>query len=144
MLLRLALMMVADGEGATKVIGITVTGAKSEAEAARVARAVGDSTLVKTAMHGGDPNWGRIISSAGAALPGRSFPHTRMWLGGVQVVETGAAAEVSSADRACLAAVMKEPEIEILLDLGEGAGEAVVYFSDLGHEYITVNAEYHS
>lgn len=143
-LLRLALMMVADGEGATKVIRITVTGTKSPAEAARVARAVGDSTLVKTAMHGGDPNWGRIISSAGAALPGRSFPHTRMWLAGVKVVEAGAAADVSAQDRSLLAAAMKEPEIEILLDLGEGAGEAIIYFSDLGHEYITINAEYHS
>jgi glutamate N-acetyltransferase/amino-acid N-acetyltransferase len=143
-LVRIALMMVADGEGATKVIKASVVGAESDAEAARVARAVADSPLVKTAMHGGDPNWGRILSSAGAALAGYSLPNAGLWLCGVQVVDGGAAALVPDSDRESLVRAMKGPELEILLDLGLGAGAADVYFSDLGHEYITINAEYHS
>ncbi|HLA82629.1 MAG TPA: bifunctional glutamate N-acetyltransferase/amino-acid acetyltransferase ArgJ, partial [Thermoleophilia bacterium] len=143
-LLRIALMMVADGEGATKVIKATVRGGESDEEAARVCRAIADSPLVKTAMHGSDPNWGRVISSAGAALPGRLLPETRLSLCGVEVVAQGAAAEVSEEDRAALMAGMKHSEIEIDLDLGVGAGESHVFFSDLGHEYITINAEYHS
>jgi len=95
-------------------------------------------------MHGSDPNWGRVISSAGAALPGRLLPETRLSLCGVEVVAQGAAAEVSEEDRAALIAGMKHSEIEIDLDLGVGAGESHVFFSDLGHEYITINAEYHS
>jgi glutamate N-acetyltransferase/amino-acid N-acetyltransferase len=144
MLLRIALMMVADGEGATKIVKVTVRGADSDGEAARVCRAIADSPLVKTAMHGGDPNWGRVISSAGAALAGRSLPDARLHLCGVKVVEGGAAAEVAEADMAALVAAMSQPEIEIELDLGVGDGMGEVFFSDLGHEYITINAEYHS
>lgn len=144
MLLRIALMMVADGEGATKIIKVTVQGADSDAEAARVCRAVADSPLVKTAMHGGDPNWGRVISSAGAALAGRSLPDACLHLCGIKVVEGGAAAEVAEADWAALVAAMSQPEIEIDLDLGVGDGMGEVFFSDLGHEYISINAEYHS
>ena len=77
MLLRIALMMVADGEGATKVMRLSVAGAEDEAQAKKVARAIADSPLVKTCMHGGDPNWGRVISSAGAAMAGRSLPKSR-------------------------------------------------------------------
>jgi glutamate N-acetyltransferase / amino-acid N-acetyltransferase len=144
MLLRIALMMVADGEGATKIIKATVRGADSNEEAARVCRAIADSPLVKTAMHGGDPNWGRVISSAGAALPGRSLPDACLHLCGTKVVEGGAAAHVPEADWTVLVAAMKQSEIEIDLDLGVGDGEGEVFFSDLGHEYITINAEYHS
>jgi glutamate N-acetyltransferase/amino-acid N-acetyltransferase len=143
-LLRIALMMVADGEGATKVIKATVRGADCDREAARVCRAIADSPLVKTAMHGGDPNWGRVISSAGAALPGRSLPDACLHLCGTKVVEGGAAAEVAEADWTALVVAMTQPEIEIDLDLGLGDGEGEVFFSDLGHEYITINAEYHS
>jgi glutamate N-acetyltransferase/amino-acid N-acetyltransferase len=144
MLLRIALMMVADGEGATKIIKATVRGAASDREASLVCRAIADSPLVKTAMHGGDPNWGRVISSAGAALPGRSLPGACLHLCGTKVVEGGEAAEVAEADWAALVKAMTQPEIEIDLDLGVGDGEGEVFFSDLGHEYITINAEYHS
>jgi glutamate N-acetyltransferase/amino-acid N-acetyltransferase len=144
MLLRIALMMVADGEGATKVIKVTVRGAATDDEAAYVCRAIADSQLVKTAMHGGDPNWGRIISSVGAALPGRSLPDVALYMCGVQVVENGTARAVPAAEWAQLKAGMQAPEVEIDLDLGVGTGAAELYFADMGHEYITINAEYHS
>lgn len=144
MLLRIALMMVADGEGSTKIIKAVVRGAASDQEAARVCRAIADSPLVKTAMHGGDPNWGRVISSAGAALAGQSLPNSSLRLCGVQVVAGGAASRVAEKEWGTLVAGMKQPEIEIELDLGVASGEGEVFFSDLGHEYITINAEYHS
>ena len=101
-LLRLALMMVADGEGATKIVRAIVRGAGSDEDAALVCRAIADSPLVKTAMHGGDPNWGRVLSSAGAALPGRSFPRARLDLCGTKVVENATAVQISDADWAML------------------------------------------
>ena len=143
-LLRLALMMVADGEGATKIIRAGILGAETPADAISVARAVGDSPLVKTAMHGCDPNWGRVISSAGAAMAGRSLPRASLQLCGITVVESAAACPVSDTDRAALSAAMKQPEIDISLNLGLGPHSAEVFFADMGHEYITINAEYHS
>ena len=143
-LLRLALMMVADGEGATKIMRLRVVGADSDATAMLVARAVADSPLVKTAMHGGDPNWGRIISSAGAALAGRSLPDATLQLCGVTVVENGAACAVVRGDRAHMATEMKMPRSTSELNLGLGEATAEVFFADMGHEYITINAEYHS
>ena len=144
MLRRIALMMVADGEGATKIMRLIVSGAKDETQAQKVARAVANSPLVKTCMHGGDPNWGRVISSAGAAMAGYSLPKARLYLCDALVVEGGAAAVVSDSDWARLQAAMQQPEIDIALDLGLGAASAEVFFADMGHEYITINAEYHS
>lgn len=143
-LLRLALMMVADGEGATKIVRLRVDGAGSKAVAARVGRAVADSPLVKTAMHGADPNWGRVISSAGAAMAGESLPNASLQLCGVTVVEKGAACVVGEREQAQMAAEMKTAEIDIELDLGNGDAGAEIFFADMGHEYITINAEYHS
>ena len=144
LLLRISLMMVADGEGATKVIRLRVRGAASDEEARTVARAIADSSLVKTAMYGQDPNWGRILSSAGAVLPGRVLPNAMLILGGVQLVEEGTAVELTTEESARLRAVMASAEVDILLDLGLGAGEDEVYFSDMGHEYVTINADYHT
>jgi glutamate N-acetyltransferase/amino-acid N-acetyltransferase len=144
MLLRIALMMVADGEGATKVIRLKVAGAEDEAQAKKVARAIADSPLVKTCMNGQDPNWGRVISSAGAAMAGRSLPRSTLQLCGVLTVQGGAAAVVSAEDDAKLHAGMKDPEIDIALDLGLGSAATEVFFADMGHEYIVINAEYHT
>jgi glutamate N-acetyltransferase/amino-acid N-acetyltransferase len=144
LLLRMALMMVADGEGATKVIKVEVAGAEDQLQAERVARAVAGSPLVKTAMHGGDPNWGRVVGAAGAAMAGRTLPASSLRLGGVLVFAQGAARPLTAKERAELVAAMKQPEIEIALDLGLGTATAAVFFSDLGHEYITINAEYHT
>ncbi len=144
MLLRVALMMVADGEGATKVMRLRVTGAGDEAEAQRVARAIAGSPLVKTAMHGGDPNWGRIISSAGAAMAGRQLPEAKLTLAGVLVVENGAACSLTAAERELMTAGVRQPEVDIELDLGVGRSASELFFADMGHEYITINAEYHT
>ncbi len=143
-LLRLALMMVADGEGASKIMRLRVVGADSSATAMLVARAIADSPLVKTAMNGGDPNWGRVMSSAGAALPGRSLADASLQLCGVTVVEKSAAREVGRSERAHMAGEMNMPEVDIKLDLGLGGETAEIFFADMGHEYITINAEYHS
>jgi glutamate N-acetyltransferase/amino-acid N-acetyltransferase len=144
MLKRVALMMVADGEGATKIMRLRVTGGDTEGAAKSVARAIAGSPLVKTAMHGGDPNWGRIISSAGAAMAGHSLPKAALQLCGVTVVESGAACAVSASDRARMTADVKLPEVDVSLDLGLGTASAELFFADLGHEYITINAEYHT
>ena len=95
-------------------------------------------------MHGCDPNWGRIISSAGAAMAGRTLPDTSLRLCGVNVVKDGAACPVSDADWAAMSEAMKRPEIDISLNLGLGSHSAQLFFADMGHEYITINAEYHS
>ena len=144
MLLRIALMMVADGEGATKIMRLSVLGAETNGDAVAVARAIADSPLVKTAMHGGDPNWGRIISSAGAAMAGRSLPKARLQLCGVTVVDGGSGVAVPEPERAQMSAAMRQPEIDIRLDLGLGVASTEVFFADMGHEYISINAEYHT
>ncbi|MHB0979780.1 MAG: bifunctional glutamate N-acetyltransferase/amino-acid acetyltransferase ArgJ [Thermoleophilia bacterium] len=143
-LLRLALMMVADGEGATKVMRLQVKGAPDDEDAHVVARAVADSTLVKTAMYGRDPNWGRILSAAGAALPSRSFSGATLDIGGVRLVEGAAAVPLELEDRTRLREVMDGSEVDIVFDLRSGVGTSEVYFADLGHEYVTINAEYHT
>jgi len=123
-LLQLALAIVADGEGGTRVARIDVTGAADADEAERTARAIANSPLVKTALHGRDPNWGRIVQAAGIALAGADLPEL-----GPESVE---AAE--------LAADTAEPEIALRLQRGDGA--AHVYFSDLTTEYVRINSEY--
>jgi glutamate N-acetyltransferase / amino-acid N-acetyltransferase len=123
-LTQLAIEIVADGEGAARVGRIEVGEAASAAEAERVARAIANSPLVKTALFGRDPNWGRIAQAAGAALAGEDLE------------EIGA----DSIDAAELGAETKEAEIG--LRLGRGEHRAHVWFSDLGYEYVRINAEY--
>jgi glutamate N-acetyltransferase/amino-acid N-acetyltransferase len=124
LLTQLALEIVRDGEGAARIARIAVGGAASQAEAERVARAIANSPLVKTALFGRDPNWGRVAQAAGAALAGEDLE------------EIGA----DSIDAAELGAEVAEAEIGLALRRGEGA--AHVFFSDLGYEYVRVNAEY--
>jgi glutamate N-acetyltransferase / amino-acid N-acetyltransferase len=123
-LLQLALEVVADGEGAARVGRIDVTGAASTEEAERVARAIANSPLVKTALHGGDPNWGRIAQAAGMALAGEDLEEI-----GPDAIE---ASELSS----------DLTEAQIALDLGRGEGGSRVYFSDLSQAYVELNSEY--
>jgi glutamate N-acetyltransferase/amino-acid N-acetyltransferase len=123
-LLQLALEVVADGEGSTRVCRVGVEGAASAAEAERVARAIANSPLVKTALFGKDPNWGRIAQAAGMALAGEDLE------------EIGA----DSIDAAELGEDRAEAELGLRLDRGEHS--AHVFFSDLGYEYIRINAEY--
>jgi glutamate N-acetyltransferase/amino-acid N-acetyltransferase len=123
-LLQLAIEIVRDGEGAARAGRIEVTGAADTAEAERVARAIANSPLVKTALYGRDPNWGRIAQAAGAALAGAAMDE--IGVDSIDATELGA----------------DTPEAEIALRLERGDARAHVYFSDLGHEYVTLNAEY--
>ncbi len=123
-LLQLALEIVADGEGATRVGRVEVTTAADEDEAERVARAIANSPLVKTALFGRDSNWGRIAQAAGMALAGEEIDE----LGPDRIQ----AAELAS----------NAPEAELSIRLGRGDASAHVYFSDLTHDYIRINAEY--
>jgi glutamate N-acetyltransferase / amino-acid N-acetyltransferase len=123
-LTQLAIEVVADGEGSSRVGRIQVDGGASREEAERVARAIANSPLVKTALFGRDPNWGRIAQAAGMALAGEDLE------------EIGA----ENIDNAELAADAPEAEIGLRLDRGEHS--AHVWFSDLGYEYVRINAEY--
>jgi glutamate N-acetyltransferase / amino-acid N-acetyltransferase len=123
-LLQLAIEIVADGEGSSRVGRVQVDGAASAAEAERVARAIANSPLVKTALFGRDPNWGRIAQAAGMALAGEDLE------------EIGA----ENIDNAELAEDIPEAEIGLRLDRGDHS--AHVWFSDLGYEYVRINAEY--
>jgi glutamate N-acetyltransferase/amino-acid N-acetyltransferase len=135
---QLALQIVRDGEGARRVARVSVRGGHSEAVEA-VARAVANSPLVKTALYGGDPNWGRIISAVGMALPGTAPLAVDVAIEGVRVCARGAAVPH---DPAALAAAVQGDEVEYEIGLpGEGA-ETEVFFSDLGHEYVALNADY--
>jgi glutamate N-acetyltransferase/amino-acid N-acetyltransferase len=130
---RLAVQMVRDGEGAARIGRVHVHGG-NDATVERVARAVANSPLVKAALHGGDPNWGRVAQAIGAALPGAAPLPYDIAIDGVQVCSGGVA-------------VPHEPprlgeEVEYVVGLpGEGA-ETEVFFSDLSHEYVRINAEY--
>jgi glutamate N-acetyltransferase/amino-acid N-acetyltransferase len=128
-LLQLALEIAGDGEGATRVGRIQVDGAADGDEAERVARAIANSPLVKTALHGRDPNWGRIAQAAGMALA--SSPD-----GGAGTPELGP----DVIDATGLGAAGEE--VELSVQLGRGAGSAYVYFSDLTSEYVRINSEY--
>jgi glutamate N-acetyltransferase/amino-acid N-acetyltransferase len=123
-LLQLAIEVVRDGEGAARAGRVEVSGAADQAEAERVARAIANSNLVKTALRGRDPNWGRIAQAAGAALAGADLD---------EIGSDSIDAEELGADI---------PEADIGLRLSRGDARAHVYFSDLGHEYVTLNAEY--
>jgi glutamate N-acetyltransferase / amino-acid N-acetyltransferase len=135
---QLALMIVRDGEGARRTGRVVVHGGE-EATVQRVARAVANSPLVKAALYGGDPNWGRIAQAVGAAMPGVAPLALDISIEGVQLCSAGS---FVPHDSHALAAAVLGDEIEYEVGLpGEGA-EAEVYFSDLGHEYVTINAEY--
>ena len=143
-LLSLALAMVADGEGATKTVKLTVRGARDADEAEGVARAVADSPLVKTAFYGRDANWGRIVQAAGHVLggPGAVAPPLDVAYDGLVVVRGGQPAVLGEGAQERLADIMTQPEIELTLDLHADDGVATVFFSDLTHDYVTLNAEY--
>jgi glutamate N-acetyltransferase/amino-acid N-acetyltransferase len=135
---QLAMLVVADGEGARRVGRVLVRGGDERA-VHRVARAVADSQLVKTALYGGDPNWGRIVQAVGMAMPGTAPLPVDVTIEGVPVCVRGA---LVPHDHAAVAAAVQREEVEYEIGLpGEGL-ESEVFFSDLGHEYITINADY--
>ncbi len=138
---HLARAIVKDGEGATKLVMIEIKGAPTEAYALKVANAVGNSPLVKTAINGEDPNWGRIISAAGAAGIPLDEQRLRLYIGDILVFEVGVSV---SFDREKLQEEMKNKEVRIRLDLGLGKSKTEFWTCDLSHEYVTINAKYHT
>jgi len=135
----LARQLVSDGEGATKLIEIRVTGAASNAEARRAAGAIANSPLVKTAFFGQDPNWGRIVSAAGYAGISSGPETMRLIMGDLVIFDRGRPVD-ADADR--LAAVMKAHDIAVHLDLGAGSGAARYLTCDFSYDYVKINAEY--
>jgi glutamate N-acetyltransferase/amino-acid N-acetyltransferase len=139
----LAHQVIRDGEGATKFVAITVTGAKSDASARRIGLAVANSPLVKTAIAGEDANWGRIVAAVGKAGEPCSMDRLKIAIGGVPITQAGAVRP--DYDEAPVAAHMKGPEIAIEIDAGaRGRGRATVWTCDLTHRYIDINIGYRS
>lgn len=138
---RLARLMARGGEGANHLITVRVLGAGTESDAEVVARSIADSPLVKTAIFGRDPNWGRIAMAAGKA--GVAFLQERaaIRLNGIPVMENGTAVtfDVSQVRRS-----LQEDEITIEIDLGQGSASATVWTCDFSYEYVKINAEYHT
>jgi glutamate N-acetyltransferase/amino-acid N-acetyltransferase len=139
---QLAQLVVRDGEGATKLIEIAVTGAESDASAHRIAMSIANSPLVKTAIAGEDANWGRVVMAVGKAGEPADRDRLSIRFGTTLVAEGGLAVE--GYDEAPVAAHLKGAEIEIGVDLGLGEGSATVWTCDLTHGYISINADYRS
>jgi glutamate N-acetyltransferase/amino-acid N-acetyltransferase len=137
--LELARAIVADGEGATKVFEVRVSGAASEGDARAAARTVTSSNLVKTAIHGADPNWGRILAAAGRSGAKVDPAKASIRIGGIAVYDKGAPRPF---DASAVRARFEKPEIAIELDLGLGEATARAWGSDLSAEYVRINADY--
>jgi glutamate N-acetyltransferase/amino-acid N-acetyltransferase len=138
---QLAWMIVRDGEGATRVMELEVRGARSARDAKLAAHAIGTSPLVKTALHGGDPNWGRILAALGRS--GVRFAPRRIGLsvGSVVLVRDGEPADYSEKDAA---RVFSRERVPVSVDLGAGTAMATLLVSDFGHDYVSLNADYRS
>jgi glutamate N-acetyltransferase/amino-acid N-acetyltransferase len=128
-----------DGEGATKLITVKVVDALSDADARTAARSVASSSLVKTAVHGGDPNWGRIVCALGYSGAELALDRLHLTVGGLVVFERGAGVDV---DLAAVRRAFEQPEIEIVATLGLGLGSAESWGCDLSEEYVRINADY--
>lgn len=137
---QLALEMVADGEGATRVGRVAVRGASELVEP--VARAVADSPLVKSALLGADPNFGRILQSVGQALGAGSPFVVDLAIEGIQVASAGVVIDLGPEAWRTLERAVESSEVDIDLTLPGEGGESEVFFSDLTHEYVTINSEY--
>jgi glutamate N-acetyltransferase/amino-acid N-acetyltransferase len=137
---ELALGIVRGGEGATKLIAVTVRDAVSEAEARRVARTIANSPLVKTAVHGADPNWGRIVAAAGRAGVVFDINRVTVRIGGVLLFENGLPHDEAAPQAAEL---LKRRTIDIEVSLGStGGSAATIWTCDLSAEYVRINGEY--
>jgi glutamate N-acetyltransferase/amino-acid N-acetyltransferase len=137
----LATQVVRDGEGATRIFRVEVRGAQSEGAAVRLARAVVDSPLVKCAVHGRDPNWGRIVTAAGNAGVPFDTGVTSLSIGPVEVYAKGVPTGVSKTDPA-LAEAMNRDTVHMRLTVGDGPGSAWMVGCDLSADYVKINADY--
>jgi len=139
--LSLAKMMVRDGEGATRLIRVDVTGAATREDATAAARAIANSPLVKAAVNGGDPNWGRVISAAGYSGAALVPEKAKLWIGDLLVFKNGMPTAVSQADAA---ARMQGSDVSFRLELALGSESDTFWTCDLSKEYVTINADYHT
>jgi glutamate N-acetyltransferase/amino-acid N-acetyltransferase len=143
LLRQLAIMMVADGEGASRVGRVIVSGSGELVE--RVARGVANSSLVKTALFGADPNFGRILQSVGQSLAGASPFVVDLTIDGLQVVSASAVVDLDYPEEwAQVEASVAAPEVEFEVTIPGEGGETEVFFSDLTHDYVTLNSDYTS
>ena len=136
---KLALAIVRGGEGATRVVTIRVTGAAGAEDARRVAKTVANSLLVKTAIHGADPNWGRVLAAAGRAGAPFNPARASVRIGPVVLFSQGKPYDERAKEAA---KVLAQDEVEIEVGLGSGSGQATVYTCDLSAEYVRINGEY--
>jgi len=141
-LFDLAIQVVRDGEGATKQVSVHVEGATSDASAFRIAKAIADSPLVKTAIAGEDANWGRVVMAVGKAGEPADRDRLAIRFGDILVARDGERAPVY--DEAATSAYMKGEELDLTVSLGLGDGTATVYTCDLTHGHITINGDYRS
>lgn len=130
-----------DGEGATKLVEVVVSGACNSTDASAVARSIAESLLVKTALFGCDPNWGRILAAVGRAGVPLDPGRVDVALGGVLVCRQGAAADF---DVAQARAALERPEVRVEVNLHQGAARATFWTCDLSYDYVKINAEYHT
>ena len=137
----LAYQIAADGEGATKVVSIEVNSAKDVKSARAIARAIANSPLVKCAMHGNDPNWGRIVSAAGLAGVAFDPDKSSLILQGITVFKAGRPLKI---DAEKVSKLLASPEVKVLLTCGIGKATARCWTCDLSKEYVTINADYHT
>jgi glutamate N-acetyltransferase/amino-acid N-acetyltransferase len=136
---ELALGIVRGGEGATKLVTVVVTGAASATEARRAAKAIANSPLVKTAIHGGDPNWGRLIAVAGRAGVAFELGRSAVAIGPVVLFKDGRPYDEAAPEAA---KYLKSPDVQLSIDLGAGQAVSTVWTCDLSAEYVRINADY--
>jgi glutamate N-acetyltransferase/amino-acid N-acetyltransferase len=134
-------MIVRDGEGATRVLDVEVTGAKSQREAALAVHAVITSPLVKTAVHGGDPNWGRVLAAVGRSGVRLAAHRVVLRVGDMALVENGAPVVYKERDAA---RIFGKEKVALSVDLGVGTARARRMACDFGHDYVSINADYRS
>ncbi|MHB1000420.1 MAG: bifunctional glutamate N-acetyltransferase/amino-acid acetyltransferase ArgJ [Armatimonadota bacterium] len=139
--ISLAKLIAADGEGATKMIEITVAGAKSFDDARQIAKTIANSPLFKTAMYGNDPNWGRVLAAAGRAGIDFDPGVVNLWFGDIALVQCGEPVKFPE-DKAH--DLLKYKEVKVRLEVGDGPGESTVWTCDFSYDYVKINAEYHT
>ena len=140
--LDLSHQIVRDGEGASKFVEINVLGAKSARAAKNVAKAIANSPLVKTAIAGEDANWGRVVMAVGKAGEEADRDRLAIWFGDVRVAVNGERDPNYSEEAA--SAVMKNDDIQLIVDLGIGKGKATMWTCDLTKQYVAINGDYRS
>ena len=136
---ELALGIVRGGEGATKLVTVNVTGAASADDARRAAKAIANSLLVKTAIHGGDPNWGRLIAVAGRAGVAFELSRAAVAIGSIVLFRDGRPYDESAP---LAAEYLKRTDVDVSVDLGSGSAASTVWTCDLSADYVRINADY--